>query len=210
MQKRPECHEATRVYGEGIAMINNELFHGKLVRLTAENPDVVVEHFSKWNRDTEYWRLLADAPAMPYTKKQIHGFVEKELLGDRSPGFFFMIRSLQDDRILGETGLDGVHWNHGNSFVGISIGEREFWDKGYGTDAMRVLLRYAFSELNLHRVSLTVFEYNPRAIRSYEKAGFKVEGRERKFLKRGGKRWDMLYMGILRQEWQAQVRESEV
>jgi RimJ/RimL family protein N-acetyltransferase len=103
-----------------------------------------------------------------------------------------------------------VHWNHGDSFVGISIGEREFWDKGYGTDAMRVLLRYAFSELNLHRVSLTVFEYNPRAIRSYETAGYKVEGRERKFLKRGGKRWDMLYMGILRQEWQAQVRESEV
>lgn len=190
-------------------MIKNELFHGKLVRLTAENPELVVEHFSKWNRDTEYWRLLAAEPAMPYTKKQINQFVEKELLGDRPDMFFFMIRLLTDGRLLGETGLDEVHWKHGESFVGISIGEREFWDKGYGTDAMRVLLRYAFSELNLHQVSLTVFEYNPRAIRSYEKAGFKVEGRERKFLKRGGKRWDMLYMGILRQEWQARVRENE-
>jgi len=189
--------------------MKNELLHGKLVHLTVENPETVVEHFSKWNRDTEYWRLLAAEPAMPYTKKQVKEFVEKELLGDHPDLFFFMIRSLQDDRILGETGLDGVEWNHGESFVGISIGEREFWGTGYGTDAMQVLLRYAFCELNLHRVSLTVFEYNPRAIRSYEKAGFKIEGQERKFLERGGKRWDMLYMGILRQEWLAQEQESE-
>lgn len=190
-------------------MMMNELLCGKLVRLTVENPDVVVEHFSKWNRDSELARLEAARPATPYTKKQIKEFVEKELLGEHPNLFFFMIRSLQDDRILGETGLDGVEWNHGESFVGISIGEREFWGKGYGTDAMRVLLRYAFTELNLHRVSLTVFEYNPRAIRSYEKAGFKIEGRERKFLERGGKRWDMLYMGILRQEWQVQAQESK-
>lgn len=189
-------------------MIDKEYLRGKLVCLTAENPDIVMEQFSKWNRDTEYWRLLAAEPAMPYTKKQIKEFIEKELLGDRPDVHFFMIRSLEDDRLLGETGLDEVQWNHGESFVGISIGEREYWGKGYGTDAMRVLLRYAFNELNLHRVSLTVFEYNPRAIRSYEKAGFKLEGRERKFLERGGKRWDMIYMGILRQEWQAQEKES--
>lgn len=190
-------------------MMDNELLRGKLVRLTAENPEIVMEKFSMWNRDSELARLEAARPATLYTKKQIKEFIEKELLGDRPDLFFFMIRSLEDDRLLGETGLDEVQWQHGESFVGISIGEKEFWGKGYGTDAMRVLLRYAFNELNLHRVSLTVFEYNPRAIRSYEKAGFSVEGRERKFLERGGKRWDMIYMGILRQEWQAQEKESE-
>jgi len=66
---------------------------------------------------------------------------------------------------------------------------------------MRILLRYAFEELNLHRLSLSVFEYNSRAIRSYEKAGFVIEGRARQFLNRDGLRYDMIFMGILRDEW---------
>lgn len=85
--------------------------------------------------------------------------------------------------------------------MGIGIGEREYWSKGYGTDAMNVILRFAFDELNLYRISLNVFEYNQRAIRSYEKVGFVVEGREREFLRRAGRRWDMIFMGLLREEW---------
>jgi RimJ/RimL family protein N-acetyltransferase len=65
----------------------------------------------------------------------------------------------------------------------------------------QIILRFAFTELNLRRVTLTVFEYNPRAIRSYEKAGFHHEGRLRGVLLRDGKRWDMLYMGILAEDW---------
>jgi RimJ/RimL family protein N-acetyltransferase len=66
---------------------------------------------------------------------------------------------------------------------------------------MNVILRFAFDELNLYRISLNVFEYNQRAIRSYEKVGFVVEGREREFLRRAGRCWDMIFMGILREEW---------
>ena len=73
---------------------------------------------------------------------------------------------------------------------------------------MNILLRYAFTELNLWRVSLGVFEYNPRAIRSYEKVGFQHEGRSRKHLNHEGKRWDIFFMGILRDEWLAQNKES--
>jgi RimJ/RimL family protein N-acetyltransferase len=90
----------------------------------------------------------------------------------------------------------------GTAGVGIGIGEREYWGKGYSTDMMRVILRYAFTELNLNRVTLNVFEYNPRAVRSYEKAGFVVEGRERKAIHRDGKYWDVLFMGVLREEWE--------
>jgi RimJ/RimL family protein N-acetyltransferase len=85
--------------------------------------------------------------------------------------------------------------------LGIAIGEHEEWGKGYGIDAVRVILRLAFTELNLHRVSLTVFDYNQRAIRSYKKAGFRLERRQRFFLKREGQRWDLIHMGILRNEW---------
>ncbi len=189
-------------------MAEKELFRGELVRLSAENTDTVAERFLRWNRDSEYWRLLAVEPATPYTLKQIKDFIEKELFSQQSSIFLFMIRSLEDDRIIGEIGLEGVEWNHGDAFVGISVGEREYWDKGYGTDAMRVLLDYAFKELNLHRVSLTVFEYNPRAMRSYQKAGFVMEGRERSVIRRDGKRYDLLFMGILREEWLAQQGEG--
>jgi RimJ/RimL family protein N-acetyltransferase len=73
---------------------------------------------------------------------------------------------------------------------------------------MNVLLRFAFTEVNLKRVSLGVFEYNPRAIRSYEKAGFRLEGRLRSLLHREGRRWDNLFMGILREEWLELNHES--
>jgi RimJ/RimL family protein N-acetyltransferase len=66
---------------------------------------------------------------------------------------------------------------------------------------MKLVLRYAFLELNLRRVTLNVFEYNERAIRSYEKAGFRLEGSQRQAIQREGRRWDMVYMGILREEW---------
>lgn len=85
--------------------------------------------------------------------------------------------------------------------MGLGIGERDFWGKGYGTDLMKLILRYAFLEVNLRRVTLTVFEYNPRAIRAYEKAGFRHEGRIRGGLYRDGKRYDELFMGVLREEW---------
>ena len=113
----------------------------------------------------------------------------------------FGIRTLGDDCLIGTIDLDGIQWNHSEAFVGIGLGERSFWGKGYGTDAMRIMLRYVFTELNLHRQTLTVFDYNPRAIRSYEKAGFIREGCIRSFLNRDGKRWDMLFMGILKEEW---------
>ena len=92
-------------------------------------------------------------------------------------------------------------WGSRDAFAGIGIGEREFWGKGYGSDAIQLLLRYAFTELNLQRVSLTVFEFNQRAQRSYEKVGFRLEGRQRQIMQREGRRWDILYMGILREDW---------
>jgi RimJ/RimL family protein N-acetyltransferase len=128
-------------------------------------------------------------------------WMEEEVSEQSPASYYFSIRSIEDDKLIGELGLDVVNWNGRDAFVGLGIGETEYWSKGYGTDIMNVLLRFAFTEINLKRVTLNVFEYNPRAIRSYEKAGFRHEGRIRKILNKEGKRWDMLYMGILREEW---------
>jgi len=178
-----------------------DIFLGKLVRLTAEEPKVLAEACTRWNRDSEYLRLLDATPTNQMSAKKITEWIEKDQEKDPPPFYLFGIRTLVGDRLVGFTDLEGVMFPSGDAFVGIGVGEREFWGKGYGTDAMLVVLRFAFQELNLRRVSLNTFEYNPRAIRSYEKAGFVHEGRARGFLHREGQRWDLIYMGILREEW---------
>jgi len=182
-------------------MIDEDLFQGKLVRLEAQDIDAVAPLFSGWSRNSVYNRLGGAQPAMPFSIKAVSKWMEEHQAKEAGIDYAFTIRTLADDRCIGDIGLDGINWNHGEAFVGIGIGDPEAWGKGYGTDAMLIILRFAFEELNLHRVSLNTFEYNPRAIRSYEKAGFKHEGRMRGFLNREGRRWDVLYMGILQEEW---------
>jgi RimJ/RimL family protein N-acetyltransferase len=182
-------------------MISTNLFRGELVRLTAEDPETLAKSFNRWARDSIYLRLMDSDPARMHSVKGVKEWIEKQLLADPPKFHFFAIRTLDGDRMIGDVDLFALQNGHREAFVGIGIGERSDWSKGYGTEAMRLALRYAFTELNLHRVSLDVFEYNPRAIRSYEKAGFKHEGRLRDALHRDGRRWDMLYMGILRDEW---------
>lgn len=178
------------------------LLVGKLVRLSAVDPAELGKAFAKWNQDTELTRYLDARLVSLHSVKAISDHFEKELKEQSPTEYPFTIRTLDDDRLLGDIGLYVIHnWGPRDAFVGLGIGDRENWGKGYGTDAMNVALRYAFTELNLRRVTLNVFEYNPRAIRSYEKTGFQHEGRLRQALLRDGKRWDMLYMGIMREEW---------
>jgi RimJ/RimL family protein N-acetyltransferase len=180
--------------------MNNNLFYGKLVRLSAENPETYAEHFSRWVRDSEYGRLLDLAPIALYSPKRVKEWLEKELEKDPPEMWMFGIRALEDDKLIGFVDLNGAT-PHGDTFVGIGIGEREYWGKGYGTEAMKLVLRFAFLELGLHRVSLDVFDYNPRGVKSYEKAGFRLEGRAREMILREGQRRDVLFMGVLREDW---------
>jgi RimJ/RimL family protein N-acetyltransferase len=180
-----------------------DLFHGKLVRLTMEEPDARSGAEVRWQRDSEFVRLADADPIVLASERKIREWFEKQAeRGFDAKRYPFSIRALAEDRFIGFVGL-WVDLVHAEAWVGIGIGEREFWGKGYGTDAMRVILRYAFTELNLFRVTLGVHEYNPRAQRSYEKAGFRLEGRSRMDMFREGKRTDSLWMGILREDWLA-------
>jgi len=183
------------------------LFQGKLVRLSSEDPQVLAEAFARWNQNTEYMRLLDSDPAHLWSAKKIQEWFEKDLDSLLPNNLLFSIRSLADDSMIGFIAFDGINWTDRDTYVAIGIGEPAFWSKGYGSDAMCLMLRYGFTELNLHRISLTVFEQNPRGIRSYEKCGFKHEGRIRDFLLRDGRRSDMLHMGILRREWESLAQE---
>ena len=178
-----------------------DIFTGKLVRLSAFDPGEMSKSFPRWFQNSEYARLLDSAARPMRSSKAALKWMEKEAEEISIENYYFSIRTLAEDKLIGEIGLDVVNWSGRDAFVGLGIGETDYWSKGYGTDVMNVLLRYAFTEINLKRVTLTVFEYNPRAIRSYEKAGFRHEGRLRRLLNREGRRWDELFMGILREEW---------
>jgi RimJ/RimL family protein N-acetyltransferase len=190
----------------GREMKAEPIFQGELVYLIPPDPETDAGLFARWMRDSEFVRLMDADPAKLMSIEKHKQWLEKDLLEEqRNDELFFMIRTRKEKKTIGLIGLDGIRWVHGEAWIGIGLGEREHWGKGYGTDAMLVIQRYAFDELNLHRLSLTVFEYNQRAIRSYEKAGFIVEGRARKFLNREGRRYDMIFMGILRDEWERMV-----
>jgi len=185
----------------GLGGTMRDLFRGELVRLTAEEPESRAKAEVRWQRDSEFHRLADSDPAMMVSEKKLKEWFEKQNeSGFQSKRYSFSARALDGDKPIGFFGL-WVDLIHSEAWVGIGIGEREFWSKGYGTDMMKLCLQYAFTELNVHRVSLGLHEYNPRALRSYEKAGFRLEGRTRKDTQREGRYTDGLWMGILREEW---------
>lgn len=182
-------------------MTPGHLFHGRLVKLAEENPETFAKAFNEWFRDTEMSRLLDSDPPRLWSEVKLKEWMEKDLAEPDSNEYFFSIRTLEEQHLIGFIGLFSRDWHHGDAWVGIGIGDREYWGRGYGTDAMQVIQRYAFETLNLRRLTLVVFEYNQRAIRSYQKAGFVVEGVARQSMLREGRRWDWIYMGILKEDW---------
>jgi RimJ/RimL family protein N-acetyltransferase len=184
--------------------MNESLFQGELVRLGAADAKRDAELIAKGSRDAEYSRLLDSDPARPLAVKALEAELEEGL--EETDSVTFVVYTLDGDKSIGFVSLNAISWNNRDAWVGIGIWDTEYRGKGYGTDAMRLVLRYAFTELNLHRVTLGVFEYNPRAQRSYQKAGFTLEGRVRQELNRNGQRWDGLYMGILHEEWREKQR----
>ncbi len=178
-----------------------DLFTGQLVRLAADQTPEFREAMARWNEDAEFMRLLDDDPAFPYSLASIEAQDHKNR-GTRN--FDFAVRTLADDKLIGFGGVGTQgRWNLQNGWIGIGIGELDYRGKGYGTDTMRLLVGYGFRELGLYRVTLSVFSYNLRAIRSYEKVGFVREQVQRSALLRDGQRHDLYIMGLLRSDWEA-------
>jgi RimJ/RimL family protein N-acetyltransferase len=179
-------------------MMDTQLLQGEQVWLGALNlSDAAV--IARWENDSEFLRLMDSGPARPRSEAEIQRWLESA--AKSRSDYTFGIRRVATDDLIGWAQLDGIDWIHRSTSLGIGIGPRQHWDAGYGTEAMRLLLGFAFDELNLHRVYLTAFSYNARAIHLYEKLGFTLEGRYREHLERDGQRHDMLLYGLLRHEW---------
>jgi len=184
-----------------------QLFEGQDIRFGPIDYDKDPQVEAKWTHNAEFMRLYDVNPARPLSagivKKQYEK-LEKRMEEDKDL-YHFMIRAKADDRLLGKAEVQRIEWTNGNGQIRIGIGAAEDRCKGYGTQALRMLLRFAFAELNLFRMSANVPEYNEGAIALLKKFGFVEEVRRRQALERDGRRWDLLVFGLLKDEWQSQA-----
>jgi len=190
---------------DDVTSIDRNLFVGKKVRLaclTKEDAPVMAD----WTQDAGFLRLQDTGIAAMETPEEVAAFVDRQ--NESHDSYAFAIRRISDSVLLGTIGLYDIEWANRTAWVGVGIGERENWGKGYGSEAMDLVIRYAFDELNLHRLQLTVIDYNPRALKMYEKLGFVREGAYREFIERDGMRHDLILYGLLRPEWRQRRGES--
>ena len=181
-------------------MIHENLWVGEHIRLTALTKEDMPQ-VARWFRDAGLLRLWNADAAKPASEA---GLIKQlEEMDKRDNAFGFAIRPIEGEELLGYIELEGILWSHQVAWIAIGIGDRANWGRGYGREAMTLVLDFAFRELNLYRIQLSVFEYNDRAIALYEKLGFQREGVFREMLHRDGRRYDMYLYGLLRHEWEA-------
>lgn len=187
--------------------IQTQLFDAQDIRFGPIDHEAHPEIESKWTHDAEFMRLMEIKPVRPLSpflvKKQYES-IEKDMDEGKNL-FYFTIRARSDDRLIGKAVIEWIDWTNGNGWLRLGLGAAEDRRKGYGSQALRLLLRFAFAELNLFRVTALVPEYNTGAERLFRSFGFVEEIRRRKALNRDGALWDLISFGLLRSEWESQA-----
>ncbi|HXW83611.1 MAG TPA: GNAT family protein [Candidatus Binataceae bacterium] len=179
---------------------------GKLVRLRAyERTDV--DALMRLVNDEELKRYFGvDEPLKyPLSRFQEEKWVEYAM-ANSGPDRIFAIETLATREFIGQIALHQIHWIDRRANLSIQILDKTFWSKGYGTDALLILERLVFDKLGLHRLALRCAAENARAIRCYEKCGFRQEGVMRGDRLLDGRRADSLMMSILEPEYRALMR----
>ncbi len=184
MERQREAWHPASIKGQGVALRHHRYEDLGAVR--------------RWYRDAELARLTRYS-LRPMSDEDIDRFFHTRLMSPEHVGYAITVRDT--DRLIGSTTFSNLDPDNSSTLFHISIGEPDAWGYGYGTEATELMLWLAFERIGLHRVALSVFAFNGRAIRAYEKAGFTIEGRHRDAILRDGERHDELTMGILASEW---------
>ena len=178
-------------------MISESILAGERVRLRPPGEEDLAL-FVRWFNDPEVrcWLAMSDEPELTLES-------EREWYDEmrEDPSRVLWCIETGEGQPIGNLGLHAIDEGQGRATLGISIGEKEFWNRGYGTDAIRRVLRYSFDELGLRRVDLQVDEDNVRGVRCYQKCGFMWEGLLRAHRLRQGRPVNMMVMAVLREEW---------
>jgi RimJ/RimL family protein N-acetyltransferase len=156
--------------------------------------------FLRWYQDPEVARLTRYQDG-PMRADEIERFFMLRAMGPDSLAMGIHVRAT--DRLIGSCAFSQLDGDNGSVLFHITIGEHDAWGQGYGGEATRLMVDHAFGPLGLHRVALTVFAFNERAIRSYARVGFEVEGRAREAIWRDGRWWDEIHMSVIEPEWRA-------
>jgi RimJ/RimL family protein N-acetyltransferase len=187
---------------ESGAMIAHMIRGERVYLRPAERNDIPM--FVRWLNDAETASFLAARAPMSIASEE--QWYEKLLTDHGKSRWHFVICLLEGGRPIGTIGLFDLDEINGSAGMGIAIGEKSLWGKGYGTDALNALLDFGFGSLRFERIWLEVNDDNLRAKRSYEKSGFVFEGTERHAMYRDGRHRDIDLMSILRDEWAALPR----
>ena len=168
---------------------------GDRIYLSPRNSEDV-EKFTEWLNDFE----TTDYTGRSGILTTLEG--ERKYLEENSnPEATFVIVTLEDNKMIGTVSLEDINWINRTATLGIFIGDKEFRSKGYGTEAIRLILEYGFKYMNLYNIKLDLMEFNERALKCYEKCGFKEYGRRRKCKFVNGKYYDSISMDILADEF---------
>lgn len=172
------------------------MFKGEKVILRAMT-EADLPRIYEFSQDVELAGLDCAHPQV-YGMERERADFQNKIKVDPSKAFFAIEA---DGKYIGDCGLMGLGDPHGSAELGIVIGDRDYWGRGYGRDAVRLLLHYGFHYLGLRRIVLTTHAKNPRAIRCYLACGFVEDGRPRKAVWVEGEYLDVVNMSILREEW---------
>jgi RimJ/RimL family protein N-acetyltransferase len=181
------------------------MFHGKKVSLRAITRDDL-EKILEFQNDVEVELASGGDPPAPYSLDRIRANFEADLNRPVLDVINFAIEA--DGKYIGSCGLFHVDPIGHTAELGIIIGDKDYWGKGYGRDAVSLLLEYAFRYRNFHKVYLKTNGRNERAICAYRACGFVEEGRLREQVYSDGRYDDAVYMGILRKEWEGAERST--
>ena len=194
--------------------IQTPLFEAQDIRLGPIDHEKDPEVESRWTHDSEFMCLMelkSVRPLAPEMVKKGYESLEKSIEDDKNL-FYFTIRARADDRLLGKAVLEWIDWSNGNAYLRLGIGSGQDRGQGLGTQTLGLLLRFAFAELNLFRVTIVVPEYNLAALALVRKFGFIEEVCRRNAILCNDRVWDLLVFGLLCSEWakQKDIRLAEL
>jgi len=159
-----------------------------------------LEYMRKWVNDPEVVNNLSDIFLYPHSLSETESFLNTMLEG-KAKNKEFVIADKDSEAYIGQIGYINIDWKNRTAMMGIVIGSEQYRNKGYGTEAIRLFQDFTFNRLNLHKLELTLHDYNLQGYRCYVKCGFKEEGRIRQNFFINGRYSDTIYMGILRSEY---------
>lgn len=179
--------------------MDNEKYQGFIRGKIVELRPMKTEHlpiYNKWISDRRNRRLLRED--MPSSEEEQRKWFFED---PKKENVHFEIWYIPDNKLVGEGGLHHIHWRNRNAWLGLLIGEIDYWDKGIGSETSELMVRYGFEELNLHKIVAGIFEPNLGSQKCALKMGMKLESKFKEDIYIDGRYYDTYIYSMLDRDW---------